>query len=79
MGLNDEPFPFASPVKFADTDDVRKMDASEIRWWACQMVEAIAWLHEQGFAHRYVMITPRLMVGMSSRKTFSLMNPPGFC
>jgi serine/threonine protein kinase len=28
------------------------LDEAEIRWWSTQLVDAIAWVHTQGFAHR---------------------------
>lgn len=34
------------------------MKEDEIRWWGSQMVVAIAWLHDQGYAHRYVPPVP---------------------
>ena len=27
---------------------------AELKWWAPQMVEAISWVHNAGFAHRFV-------------------------
>ena len=32
--------------------DTGKMPENEVRWWARQMVSAIAWLHGMGYAHR---------------------------
>lgn len=61
MGLEEEePFPFASPTPAGfsalptspNKGGPRKMDVEEIRWWSAQMLLAIEWVHEQGYAHR---------------------------
>ena len=37
-----------------ETSHACRMAEDEIRWWTRQMIEAIDWLHNQGFVHRYV-------------------------
>ncbi|BEI79511.1 hypothetical protein CcaverHIS002_0100400 [Cutaneotrichosporon cavernicola] len=32
--------------------DTGRMEETEIRWWARQMVDAISWIHGMGYAHR---------------------------
>ncbi len=32
--------------------DTGRMEETEVRWWARQMVDAISWIHGQGYAHR---------------------------
>jgi serine/threonine protein kinase len=32
----------------------KRLPDEEVRWWASQMVEAISWVHSQGYAHRDV-------------------------
>ena len=35
-----------------ETSQAGRMVEDELRWWATQMVQAIEWLHGQGFVHR---------------------------
>lgn len=39
---------------FGETSQAGRLGEEEVRWWACQMVASIEWLHDQGFVHRYV-------------------------
>jgi serine/threonine protein kinase len=32
------------------------MAEEDVRWWFCQAICAIGWLHEQGWAHRFVLL-----------------------
>ena len=37
---------------------VREQD---LLWWFPQIVAALDWCHEQGFVHRYALLTPLLL------------------
>ena len=55
------------------------MVESDVRWWFAQAVCAIGWLHEQGWAHRYVLFVTILPVPpsmVSALLVLEILNPP---
>lgn len=44
----------------------------EIRWWAKQLLQAVEWIHGQGFAHRWVAASHMELTAEISSRGISL-------